>query len=349
MSCQKCTTTPEFSAGEKKIVIFASHEYMLKKFYDLFNEKFTINDNIDHLILNYNFENFIRIVSTSKDFSQIELDNITIMPIEIDSPITLSAYKKAKSLIYWINLYYSKDLKWILDNESIITYFQPIIDAHTKEIVGYECLSRGLKEDGTIMPPNLMFEAARKTEMLFNLDRQCRISAIKHAKLKNIDKMLFINFAPTSIYNPEFCLRDTVKTAQELNIDPQKITFEVVETEKVDNINHLKNIFDYYREMGFKVGLDDVGSGYSSLKMIAELKPDIIKIDMELVRDIHKDTTKKAIVSSIIALTKDLGAKSLAEGTETKEEAETLLSLGVDMLQGYFFGKPSPEPAKSLL
>lgn len=348
MSCEKCTTTKTLPEDSKKIVIFASHEYILSKFFTIFKNRFEISNENDYLLIQHKFDDFIEIISSANDFTEIELENITILPLEPTSSPTFGAYKNAKPLTYWINLYLSKDLKWILDNESIITYFQPIIDAHTNQIVAYECLSRGLKMDGTIMPPNLMFHSARKTEMIFNLDRQCRISAIKNSKLKKIDKMIFINFTPTSIYNPEFCLRDTVKTATELNFDFNKIVFEVVESDKVENFVHLKSILDFYIRMGFQVALDDLGSGYSSLNLLASLKPNIVKIDIELVRDIDKDIAKKAIVSSLVGICKEIGSLSLAEGIETRSEMEMLKSIGVDLMQGYLFGKPSPEPLEEI-
>jgi len=348
MGCQKCTTTPESPKNIKKIVAFASHEYMLKKFYDIYKDIFNIENFYDYIIFNVEFDYFIKNISISKEFTQVELENINILPLELDEELTFSVYKKSKSLSYYINLYYSSDLKWILDNESIVTYFQPIVNCNSLEIVAYECLSRGIKHDGTVMPPNLMFESARKTDMLFNLDRQCRLKALQNAKSKNIQKDIFINFTPTSIYNPEFCLRDAVKTALELDLDFSKIIFEVVESERVEKFEHLTNILDFYRRMGFCVALDDVGSGYSTLNLLAQLKPNIIKIDMELIRDIDKNPAKRAVVSSIVQIATEIGAKTLAEGIETKGEFVIVKGLRVNLVQGYLFAKPSPEPLCSV-
>lgn len=100
--------------------------------------------------------------------------------------------------------------------------------------------------------------------------------------------------------------------------------------------------------MGFQVALDDLGSGYSSLNLLASLKPNIVKIDIELVRDIDKDIAKKAIVSSLVGICKEIGSLSLAEGIETRSEMEMLKSIGVDLMQGYLFGKPSPEPLEEI-
>ena len=343
MGCQKCTSTPTLPRGIKNIVMLAAHEYMLQKYYDTFKTRYSIMYEDEYLSFKTDFEDFIKQTSLEKDFTQVELENITILPLEIDEKLSFSIYKRSKTLSYYINLYNAVDLKWILDNNSIITLFQPIIDCSTMDVVAYECLSRGLKQDGSIMSPVIMFESARKSDMLFTLDRACRLQSLKNAKLKNIEKNIFINFTPTSIYNPVFCLHDTVEYAKELKFDFNKIVFEVIETERVENIAHLKNIFNFYIEKGFRVALDDVGSGYSTLNVLAELKPHIVKIDIALIRGIDRDPTKKAIVNSLVYIAKEIGATVLAEGIETTEEFEMVKSLGVNLVQGYLFGKPSAD------
>ncbi|MEZ0328597.1 MAG: EAL domain-containing protein [Dissulfuribacterales bacterium] len=343
MGCQKCTTTPILPNDLKRIIVVANHEYMLAKLYNNFNSKFELIQNNEYIEVKEDCEKFILAIANSKIFSQVELENMSILILDINEVPTFRSYNKLKSLNYWITLYSSKDLKWILDNQSIVTYFQPIFDVKSGDIYAYECLSRGIREDGTIMPPNIMFESAKKTEMLFNLDRQCRLISLTNAKRKGITKNLFINFMPTAIYNPEFCLRDTLKTAKELDYDFNKIIFEVVETEHVENIEHLKTIFDYYLEIGFRVALDDVGAGYSSLNMLAVLKPNFIKIDMELIRNIHNDSAKRAIVSSLCSISKEIGVITLAEGIETLEEFNVIKELGVELAQGYLLGKPSKD------
>ena len=136
-----------------------------------------------------------------------------------------------------------------------------------------------MKEDGTLMYPDVLFTKSKRNDHNFKLDRLCRESALKTAATKKIAQKVFINFIPTSIYDPKFCLKSTEKWAKQLEFDPSQIVFEVVETEKVSDQNHLKKILEYYREKGFQIALDDVGEGYSSLNMLIELEPDIIKVD----------------------------------------------------------------------
>ncbi len=157
-----------------------------------------------------------------------------------------------------------------------------------KSIYAYEALVRGVKDDGTLMYPDILFRKSKANDQDFKLDRLCRETALKTAAAKKITQKLFINFIPTAIYDPEFCLAATEKWAKQLDFDPSQIIFEVVETELVEDQEHLKKILNYYRKKGYKIALDDVGEGYSSLNMLIELKPDIIKVDrniiMELIR-----------------------------------------------------------------
>jgi EAL domain-containing protein (putative c-di-GMP-specific phosphodiesterase class I) len=255
---------------------------------------------------------------------------------------------EAKTLWAWHILLDSQELGWILEHGSIKMLFQPIVRVEDLSVYAHEALARGIQSNGKMMNPGLMFDIARVTGMLFNLDRQCRESAIRAAAQHQVQSNVFINFLPTAIYNPEFCLRDTVRWAQELDFDPASLVFEVVESEEVTDIEHLKRILDYYKRHGFRVALDDVGSGYASLNKFVRLAPDIIKLDMELVRDIHKTEVKQAVARALAQMGRESGCKVLAEGVETEDEFAWLKQLGVDFVQGYYFGRPAEEPLVSI-
>ncbi|RXH58232.1 EAL domain protein [Granulicella sibirica] len=123
----------------------------------------------------------------------------------------------------------------------------------------------------------------------------------------------------------------------------ERLIFEITETERVKDKAHLRSIVEEYRRQGFKVALDDFGSGYSELNMLADLQIDYLKLDIDLVKKVHKRPSALLIVKSIVALTKALGMEMLAEGVETLEEFETLRDCGVRLMQGYFFAKPAFE------
>ncbi len=347
ISSKNCNNTPDIPKGLKKIFVFSEHEYMLIKFKSFLSKSFPITEYDEYLLIEADFEKLLQnLLEANHLFTELELDNIYIIPLELDSHlnIDIKLIKNLKTLSYFIHLFKAQDFKWILDNANIIIESQPIINISTMEIFGYELLSRGINQQGLKIYPDILFDKARKTNMLFYLDKICRLKAIEYAKQKNIHKNVFINFNPASIYNPEFSLLDTINKAKELNFDFSNIVFEIVESEKQIDFKHLRNIINYYKDRGFKIALDDVGSGYSSLSVLAELKPEFIKIDKNIVKNIYKDNTKKAIVQSLVNLGEKIQVVILAEGVETEEEFATIKELGVHLAQGYLFGKPSSEP-----
>jgi EAL domain-containing protein (putative c-di-GMP-specific phosphodiesterase class I) len=262
---------------------------------------------------------------------------------------TFETFYKAKPLKTILSLVKNGSFIDILRFESFTIHFQPIIDKNNNSIFGYESLLRGINPfTNELVSPAFLFDSAREYNMLFFLDRFARELALKSAAVKNIDSHLFINFLPTSIYDPVHCLQSTVKWANQLEFNPKNIVFEVVETEKVEDPIHLKNILDYYKSQGFKTALDDVGSGYSSLSMLASLNPDIIKIDREIIIDIDKNNVKQSICKALVSMANDSGITVLAEGIETRGEYEYLSTLKIDLMQGFFFGKPQAEPLRVL-
>ncbi|GAB1769620.1 hypothetical protein PMEGAPR185_06260 [Priestia megaterium] len=245
-----------------------------------------------------------------------------------------------------------KDALWIdelIEDKRICSYYQPIVSVNHERvhIVGHEILSRGLEEDGSIIPPFKMFEAAQIRNKTFALDRACRLEAVKNASI--IDhQLIFINFIPTAIYNPEHCLASTFTLIKELNIKPEQIVFEVIETEDVQDIEHLKNILNYYRSHGFKYALDDVGVGYNTLNRLLEVEPDVVKLAFEFTNGVSKNEKQKKVAQEMLAITHRMGAQALAEGVETEEDLKCLIEMGYDLFQGYYFAKPNPKPLKEI-
>lgn len=235
--------------------------------------------------------------------------------------------------------------QWIDDvikNEQLICYYQPIVDIE-KQVFGYEILSRFQDKDGSIIYPNEIFSAAKTRGRLYALDRICRMTAVRYAApLEN--KKAFINFIPTSIYSPEFCLKSTTSLAIELGVNPAELVFEVVESEKVEDIDHLKKILTYYKDKGFQYALDDVGEGYSTLEMLEEIEPKYMKLDMKYVQDVATDSTKQQVAMKFLKKANEINSVPLAEGIETIEDFEWLKEVGYQLFQGYYFGKPAPTP-----
>lgn len=277
------------------------------------------------------------------NFNDLEKDEIKIFIENNDNKLTLSSILSTKALNRYLHFIEDKNFFDIIENHSLTAYFQPIIDMQTNKIFAYETLTRGVLPNGDLMYPDVLFAKSARNDMNFTLDRMCRETALKTTAVKKIDAKVFINFIPTSIYDPEFCLASTVKWAKQLEFDPKNIVFEVVETQNVKDKEHLKTILNYYRKEGFLIALDDVGEGYSSLNMIIDIKPDIIKVDRNIIENIDKSPMKQSIYKALRGICLDNGIKILAEGVETPYELEKVKEIGVDYAQGYYFARPSAE------
>ncbi len=277
------------------------------------------------------------------NFHDLEKDEIKIFIENEDNKLTLSSILSTKALNRYLHFIEDKNFFDIIENHSLTAYFQPIVDMRTNKIFAYETLTRGVLPNGDLMYPDVLFAKSERNDMNFTLDRMCRETALKTTAVKKIDAKVFINFIPTSIYDPEFCLASTVKWAKQLEFDPKNIVFEVVETQNVKDKEHLKTILNYYRKEGFLIALDDVGEGYSSLNMIIDIKPDIIKVDRNIIENIDKDSMKQSIYKALRGICLDNGIKILAEGVETPYELEKVKEIGVDYAQGYYFARPSSE------
>lgn len=240
------------------------------------------------------------------------------------------------------------DSQWIdevIRKELVTCHAQPILNAEG-EIYAYEMLARFYREDGSMIYPGEIFGAARKRDRLYALDRICRMAAVRAASFT--DKKVFINFIPTSIYSPEFCLKSTTMLADRLGVNPDRLVFEVVETENVEDTDHLKRILAFYKEKGFRYALDDVGEGYSTLELLSDLQPHYMKLDMKYVQGVAGDTQKQQTASAFLSEAKRLGSVPLAEGIELEEDFKWLKEKGYQLFQGYLFGKPAPIDVKKL-
>ncbi len=226
--------------------------------------------------------------------------------------------------------------------------FQPIIDCSAKNIFGYEALVRGPNNESAYSVISQVNDDNRYT-----FDQLCRVKAISLAAKLALPSILSINFLPNAIYQPERCIKTTLAAAQKYNFPVKQIMFEFTEVEQVEDTAHIKRVIEYYQSLGFITATDDFGSGYSGLNLLADFQSNIIKLDMELVRDIHLDKARQTIVSHCIAMFEELNITPLAEGIECIEEYQWLRSAGVSLMQGYLFARPGfeclPEVDFSLL
>lgn len=216
--------------------------------------------------------------------------------------------------------------------------FQPIIDLANRSIFAHEALVRGTANEpaGDII--------ARVTEdNRYHFDQTCRVKAVELAARLAMPSYLSINFMPNAVYRPELCIRTTIDAAATWGFPIERIIFEITEGEQVVDHGHLREIIQSYQDMGFLTAIDDFGAGWSGLNLLAEFQPDLIKLDMALVRNIDRDRGRQSIVRAITQLCAELSIRVIAEGIESREELDTLAGFGIDLFQGYYFARPSFE------
>lgn len=220
--------------------------------------------------------------------------------------------------------------------------FQPILDVSTGKLYAYEALVRGPNGESAASVLGKVNDGNR-----YRFDQACRVKAIELAAglgLVDIpDCKLSINFLPNAVYRAETCIRATLEAAEASSFPLERLMFEVTEGEQVEDPEHLKAIFKAYERQGFTTAIDDFGSGYSGLNLLATFQPQVLKLDMALTRSIDSDPVREAIVAGIVLVAQRLGITLLAEGVETAGERDALLGLGIRLMQGYLFARPQVE------
>ncbi len=219
--------------------------------------------------------------------------------------------------------------------------FQPIVDTQTGGVYAYEALVRGLNQE-----PAGVILGQVNAQNRYAFDQSCRVKAIELASrlgLAETGARLSINFMPGAVYSPAACIQLTLRTAAALNFPTDRLIFEITEVEEVTDRGHLLGIVEEYRRQGFQVALDDLGSGYSGLNLLADLAPNMVKMDMALTRNLNERPAAAAIVQKLRELCEGLGIQLVAEGVETVAEYAALRRAGVHLMQGYLLARPAFE------
>ena len=218
--------------------------------------------------------------------------------------------------------------------------FQPIADVVSGSTYAHEALVRGSNGEGAYSVLSAVDDTNR-----YAFDQQCRVKAIELAAalgLASDGALLSINFMPNAVYEPRACIRLTLDAAKRTGFPLDHIIFEFTEAERLDT-DHLLNILRTYKAIGFKTAIDDFGAGHAGLQLLSKFQPDIVKIDMDLVRGIDADRVKCSILRHTLRLLEELGITPLCEGVETADELAALRDLGVRLIQGYLIAKPAFE------
>jgi EAL domain-containing protein (putative c-di-GMP-specific phosphodiesterase class I) len=216
--------------------------------------------------------------------------------------------------------------------------FQPIVDMPNQRVWGYEALVRGPNGESAVSVLDQVSDETR-----YRFDQAARVMAIETAGVlfKGQDLKLSINFMPNAVYEPTACIQKSLAAAKRVQFPHPNLIFEFTENERIADTAHIRGIIETYREFGFLTAIDDFGAGYSGLGLLARLEPDLLKLDMELVRDIHLSERKQVIVAGIIGIAREFDVQVIAEGVESEMELNVLRAAGISLFQGYHLAKPA--------
>ncbi|WP_107852959.1 bifunctional diguanylate cyclase/phosphodiesterase [Oceanimonas marisflavi] len=239
------------------------------------------------------------------------------------------------------------DVAGLIAEGRLYPLFQPIMDVRAGRLLGHEALIRG-PAGHRLERPVALFAEAGKQGLLSELDLACRQAALHRYHELNISNSLFINVNPNVLLDKRHPRGCTRRLAEALNISPERIVIELSEQHAVQDTDALKKALRYYRQLGFRIAIDDLGAGYSGLKLWSEIAPDFIKIDRHFIHQINQDPVKREFVQSIAALARSMNSAVIAEGIETRAELEQLKELGIHYCQGFWLGRPEPTPITSV-
>ncbi|MDG3064730.1 EAL domain-containing protein [Thauera mechernichensis] len=216
--------------------------------------------------------------------------------------------------------------------------FQPIIDLDSGSSWAWEALVRGPNGESAAS-----VLAKLTDENRYQFDQRCRTKAIELAHQLGLSSRLSINFLPNAVYEPRACIRATIEAANRVGFPLERLQFEITEVEEVRNDGHLRRIVEEYRAIGFGTAIDDFGAGYAGLNLLTYFQPDVLKLDMNLIRNIDQDRRRQLIVRHLVSLAAELPCTLIAEGVETLDEARCLAGMGIRLQQGYLYARPGFE------
>jgi len=345
----------------KRLFELRPKELAFSKIYILDNGEFAFFKEDMNLISNIDF-----VANCLKEFQKrVNSSKINIAPIDYDLSIKISlsygkdAFKKAK---LGLNTLYNKKedfiisesileknqniaikklktfqmVKRAIDSYNIVSYFQPIVNNRTKKVEKYESLVRLIDENNNILTPNRFLDIAKEGKYYTQITSIVLTNSFE--ALYQTDADISINLSSIDIEK-----ETTVKKFFELlklhKNCANRVTLEILEDEKFKNIENMKRFINRAKEFGVKIAIDDFGTGYSNFRRVLEYKPDILKIDGSLIRNLETDDFSKHMVEAIIAFSKKQNIKTVAEFVENETIFKIVCNLGIDYSQGYYFGK----------
>ena len=236
-----------------------------------------------------------------------------------------------------------KTLQNMLDQRDLSVLFQPVIDFSNGTFFGFEGLIRGPADNPLHLPVNL-FSTARQQGLSFETEMLCRQVVMESFAAQNLPGKLFLNVSPDILTHPDFRNGQTLTYLEKLDIDPERVIIEITENQPTYDFAGMRNALLHYRSMGFQIAIDDLGEGFSSLRLWSELRPEFVKIDMHFVQGVNADPLKQQFLRSIQGIALSSGTQVIAEGIETAAEFRTIRDIGIACGQGYFIARPNHIP-----
>ncbi len=231
----------------------------------------------------------------------------------------------------------------ILDQRRLSALFQPIIDLGTGNFVGFEGLIRGPADSPLHSPINL-FGAAEQQGLHLELEMLSRQTVLEAFARLDLSGKLFLNVSPEAMTHPSFKNGQTLAFMGRIGLNPERVIIEITENQPTFDFAGMRDALLHYRSMGFQIAIDDLGEGFSSLRLWSELRPEFIKVDMHFVQGVDRDPVKRQFLKSIQQIAESCGAQVIAEGVETMAELKVIRDIGIALGQGYFIARPSPTP-----
>ncbi|SEK66961.1 EAL domain, c-di-GMP-specific phosphodiesterase class I (or its enzymatically inactive variant) [Colwellia chukchiensis] len=240
----------------------------------------------------------------------------------------------------------NNNINEIISTKSISTVFQAIFNIQEQRIIGYEALTRG-PEGSLLSAPDILFQHAMQAGLLSELEILCRDNAIKRFSELKLSGKLFLNISPLVLLSKSHPQGETKRFVEQAGLNCQQIVIELSEKYPFPNNYILKAALAKYRRFGFKVAIDDLGAGYSGLKLWSQLLPDIVKVDRYFIENCHQDKFKQKFLKAIFNLASAAKASVIVEGIEAQQEFEFLQSIGMIYAQGFYLATPAAKPIRA--
>jgi EAL domain-containing protein (putative c-di-GMP-specific phosphodiesterase class I) len=231
----------------------------------------------------------------------------------------------------------------VIDLGLVRSVYQPVVDIVDRRVIGFEALTR--VDTGRFENIEMLLQAAESDETLWSLERLCRRRALEGVPALESDQLLFLNIEPDTAHDPQLTGPQFLDGLAGAGLSPGQIVLELTEHSAVRDFVALRRTLERFRKLGFRLAMDDVGSGYAGLQAIAEIAPDFIKADMQLVRGLHASSIKRELIDTMRRFSESTGITLIAEGVETSDELRALVAVGVRCAHGYLFARPgAPAP-----